>query len=162
MSKILFNLNGKQDLIEVNIMGGITPSAEILWDERLHGSMPNNIELGKMEAYDELENATDALGNIEYLPAKDENNEIILDEEGNVVLSDQPRQISIRKLRKLQSVIQSHTNKLQEEAQKQTNKQARAYLASTDWYVIRKEETGAAIPQEILDARAAARASIVE
>ena len=46
--------------------------------------------------------------------------------------------------------------------QKATNDQARAYLASTDWYVIRKEETGTAIPQEILDARAAARASIAE
>ncbi len=46
--------------------------------------------------------------------------------------------------------------------QKATNEQARKYLASTDWYVIRKEETGTAIPQEILDARVAARASIVE
>jgi hypothetical protein len=51
---------------------------------------------------------------------------------------------------------------IQQENQKNINKQARAYLASTDWYVIRKEETGVAIPQEILDARAAARASIVE
>lgn len=49
-----------------------------------------------------------------------------------------------------------------EVAQKATNEQARKYLASTDWYVIRKEETGTAIPQEILDARASARASIVE
>jgi len=36
-----------------------------------------------------------------------------------------------------------------------------AYLAETDWYVIRYTETGAAIPQDILDARAAARAAIV-
>lgn len=162
MSKILFNLHGKQHLIEVGVGGSVTSDAQILWDERLHGSIPNDIELGKMEAYDELENVTDVLGNIEYLPEREENGEYVLDENGNVVLSNQPRQISVRKLRKLQNVIESHANKLQEETQKEINRQARAYLASTDWYVIRKEETGVAIPQEILDARAAARASIVE
>jgi len=36
-----------------------------------------------------------------------------------------------------------------------------AYLASTDWYVTRQAETGADIPQDILTARAEARASIV-
>jgi hypothetical protein len=35
------------------------------------------------------------------------------------------------------------------------------FLSQTDWYVIRNFETGAAIPQDILDARAAARAAIV-
>lgn len=49
-----------------------------------------------------------------------------------------------------------------EHIQKQNNIKARNYLAETDWYVIRKTETGDAIPQEILDKRAAARASIVE
>ena len=43
----------------------------------------------------------------------------------------------------------------------QTNMDSQIYLAGTDWYVVRKFETGAAIPQEILDARAAARAAIV-
>ena len=56
----------------------------------------------------------------------------------------------------------TQTDITSETTQKNTNKSARAYLASTDWYVIRKEETGTAIPQEILDARAAARASIAE
>ena len=43
----------------------------------------------------------------------------------------------------------------------QTNMDSQMYLAETDWYVVRKFETGAAIPQDILDARAAARAAIV-
>jgi hypothetical protein len=41
------------------------------------------------------------------------------------------------------------------------NKQARRYLASTDWYVIRQGETGEPIPADVTDARAAARAAIV-
>jgi hypothetical protein len=42
------------------------------------------------------------------------------------------------------------------------NRKARAYLNSTDWYVIRMAETGAEIPEAILTARAEARASVVE
>ena len=43
----------------------------------------------------------------------------------------------------------------------QTNMDSQVYLAETDWYIVRKFETDVAIPQEILDARAAARAAIV-
>jgi hypothetical protein len=46
-------------------------------------------------------------------------------------------------------------------AQAAINESALAYLASTDWYVTRFAETSLAIPQDILDARAAARAAIV-
>jgi len=46
-------------------------------------------------------------------------------------------------------------------AQAATNRQARAYLASTDWYIVRFAESGVAVPAEITTARAAARASIV-
>jgi hypothetical protein len=42
------------------------------------------------------------------------------------------------------------------------NAESRDYLASTDWYAIRFAETGIAIPDEIITARAAARAAIVE
>lgn len=49
-----------------------------------------------------------------------------------------------------------------EQIQQQNNATARQYLASTDWYVIRMQETGTPIPQDILDAREAARASVVE
>lgn len=48
-----------------------------------------------------------------------------------------------------------------EEKRRIADQQARAYLASTDWYVTRLQETGKPIPQEILDARQAARDSIL-
>lgn len=41
------------------------------------------------------------------------------------------------------------------------NEEARAYLNSTDWYVVRQAETGIPIPQDILDARQAARSRII-
>jgi hypothetical protein len=41
------------------------------------------------------------------------------------------------------------------------NSENRAYLASTDWYVVRQQETGETIPQDVLDARQAARDAIV-
>lgn len=162
MSKILFNLNGKQQLVEVDANGSVTSDASILWDERLHGSIPNDIELGKMESYEELEDVLDEQGNIVYLPQLDENNLVVLDEQGNVVYSENKNQRLVRKLRKLESVISSHATKVQQEEQERINKEARAYLASTDWYVIRNQETGVAVPQDILDARAAARTSIIE
>jgi hypothetical protein len=46
-------------------------------------------------------------------------------------------------------------------AQAATNRQARAYLDSTDWYIVRFAESGVAVPSAITTARAAARASIV-
>ena len=47
-------------------------------------------------------------------------------------------------------------------AQAEINATSAAYLASTDWYVTRNSETGAAIPDNITAARADARAAIVE
>lgn len=44
----------------------------------------------------------------------------------------------------------------------EVNAQARAYLTSTDWYIIRLQENGTPVPQDILDARQAARDSVVE
>ena len=49
-----------------------------------------------------------------------------------------------------------------EELQAQANAEARAYLASTDWYVVRKAETGTEIPADILEKRQAARDAVVE
>lgn len=46
--------------------------------------------------------------------------------------------------------------------QEQINAEARAYLASTDWYVTRLNESGAAIPDEILAERQAARDRVIE
>lgn len=50
---------------------------------------------------------------------------------------------------------------LEREAMEQSNNESRAYLDETDWYAIRKFETGAAIPQEILIKRQEAREAIV-
>lgn len=48
-----------------------------------------------------------------------------------------------------------------EQLQGQANNEARAYLLSTDWYVVRFAETGVAIPEDIAAARQAARESIL-
>lgn len=45
--------------------------------------------------------------------------------------------------------------------QRLTNYEAQTYLRSTDWYVIRNIETGAAIPAEVTAQRAAARLRVV-
>jgi hypothetical protein len=48
-----------------------------------------------------------------------------------------------------------------EQIQAKANADARAYLASTDWYVVRFAETGVAIPDDIATARQEARDAIV-
>ena len=45
--------------------------------------------------------------------------------------------------------------------QAELNATSRAYLASTDWYITRKAETGDAVPSEITTLRTAARDAIV-
>ena len=45
--------------------------------------------------------------------------------------------------------------------QNKINSDAKAYLKSTDWYVIRKQETDQEIPEEILTKRQEARDSII-
>ncbi len=49
-----------------------------------------------------------------------------------------------------------------EQAQQIENERHRAYLAETDWYVVRFAETGTPIPDDIRARREAARAAIVE
>lgn len=49
-----------------------------------------------------------------------------------------------------------------EQLQQQANTEARAYLAETDWYVIRLQETGEPVPADILAERPAARARVIE
>jgi hypothetical protein len=46
-------------------------------------------------------------------------------------------------------------------AQEVINAESMAYLASTDWYVVRYAETGVAVPSDVTTARAAARSAIV-
>ena len=50
----------------------------------------------------------------------------------------------------------------EEQLQQQANTEARAYLAETDWYVLRLQETGEPVPAEILAERAAARVRVLE
>ena len=40
------------------------------------------------------------------------------------------------------------------------NQEAKAYLASTDWYVMRKFDSGEPMPEDVRDARAEARAKV--
>lgn len=49
-----------------------------------------------------------------------------------------------------------------EQLQVQANIEARTYLSSTDWYVIRLQETGQAVPEEILESRSQARSRVVD
>ena len=49
-----------------------------------------------------------------------------------------------------------------DQAQVKTNANAREYLASTDWYVIRMQETGEPIPREVVAERAKRRAEVIE
>ena len=74
------------------------------------------------------------------IEGQSQGNRIIADENGFPVLVDTPKP----------------------NPQIQINAEALVYLASTDWYVIRKQETGAEIPADILAKRQEARDSIVE
>lgn len=47
-----------------------------------------------------------------------------------------------------------------QDPQNAINLAAQAYLSNTDWYVIRKQETGQAIPADVLELRQKARDSI--
>ena len=53
------------------------------------------------------------------------------------------------------------TEEISEHELEVNNKLARQYLAETDWYVIRFQETGQPIPQDILDERAQARERVL-
>ena len=47
--------------------------------------------------------------------------------------------------------------KKEAEAREAATAAARAYLTETDWYIVRRMETGASVPREIGTARQAAR-----
>lgn len=49
-----------------------------------------------------------------------------------------------------------------EQIKERANIEARAYLSSTDWYVIRLTETGEPVPEEVSRKRKSARESIIE
>ena len=47
-----------------------------------------------------------------------------------------------------------------QQAKDAANQEAKAYLASTDWYVMRKFDSGEPMPEDVRDARAEARAKV--
>jgi len=57
-------------------------------------------------------------------------------------------------------VLQDPPKPTPEQLQEQANAEARAYLASTDWYVVRQTETGKKTPVEVTKKRQEARDSI--
>tara|TARA_R110002074_G_scaffold399766_2_gene593586 strand:+ start:446 stop:814 length:369 start_codon:yes stop_codon:yes gene_type:complete len=57
--------------------------------------------------------------------------------------------------------LETYISTLEADPQSQTNLESQFHLLETDWYVVRKSETGASIPTHILASRAAAREAIV-
>jgi hypothetical protein len=39
--KVLYNVNGSQELVNLSPSGSVSPIAEILWDESIHGPLPS-------------------------------------------------------------------------------------------------------------------------
>ena len=102
------------------------------YDEAIHG---NNIPADAVEITTEEHAA--------LLEGQSQGKIISADKNGKPVLKDPPPPTA-------------------EELQAQANAEARAYLASTDWYVVRKAETGTEIPADILAKRQTARDAVVE
>ena len=48
-AKILFNLKGNQQLVEVGAGGGVTSEATVVWDERKDGPLPGDAPVGYAE-----------------------------------------------------------------------------------------------------------------
>lgn len=58
-------------------------------------------------------------------------------------------------------ILIDHPAPTYEQQQHQINIEARNYLALTDWYVIRLQETGEPVPEDILLLRADARRKVI-
>lgn len=61
-----------------------------------------------------------------------------------------------------QELVSGAIDDSEDAARIQKNEAARRYLSSTDWYVIRFNETGEPIPQSILEERAKRRSEVIE
>ena len=58
--------------------------------------------------------------------------------------------------------VEQYIRSIEADATTQTNMESLQYLTETDWYVVRKFETGKAVPQEILIKRQEARDAVKE
>lgn len=112
---------------------------------------------------DEIQKYLSSIGNhwghlafVEIIPATEQ----ILDENNNVLVEAQEEQ-TINHPATVSFSIEDITEQLQ--AKKESD-EAREYLASTDWYVIKWMDTGndAHYPPEIKAARIAARAKVID
>lgn len=70
MYRLLVNSpSGKQDIIHVTETGGYYDQSRVLWDERIDGALPENIEVGKVQrSGNELINAAEFMpGHVEAI-----------------------------------------------------------------------------------------------
>lgn len=66
-----------------------------------------------------------------------------------------------------QGLVEVDENELKDilfppKTQDQVNSEARSYLLKTDWYLVRRSETGQVVPDDVLRARAEARGQVVD
>ena len=93
---------------------------------------------------------------IEFFPAQP----AILDENSNIIQEAIPA-VTKTEYRLAADYIIEQVDISTQVEQERINQEALAYLASTDWMVIRAIESGVSVPTEITTARAAARLSII-
>lgn len=64
MYRLLINApTGKQDIVYVTETGDYYDQTRVLWDERIDGSLPENIEIGKV-----LRSGNDLVNSAEFIP----------------------------------------------------------------------------------------------
>ena len=110
--------------------------------------------------------AIQSLGNFEFVIRGDvttetEFNENVswvsgADSNGTAIFGDKPDAVTWTKVKADMDKQDAFAN------QKVINETARAYLASTDWMVVRAAEGGTAVPSDVTTKRAAERAKVVD
>lgn len=77
MYKLLVEFpDGNQNVIDIDATGSFFDPTKVLWDERVNGPLPNDIELGKMELINgQLVNRGSYIdGHQEYIQAEEQSN----------------------------------------------------------------------------------------
>lgn len=90
----------------------------------------------------------------------------VLDEQGNEISPAVPEVLAVPYQAAVYETVPAEytyevVDATAEIDQQRINAEARAYLASTDWVIIKSLETGIQVPMEITLARAAARARVI-
>lgn len=121
-----------------------------------------NCSFGKPECWvtEDKEDVSNALESREVILREAE--AAIIDPETNEVISEARDAVVIIEYRLAATYTVETVDITAQVEQERVNQEALAYLASTDWMVIRaQEDPSKPVPQEVLAARAAARNSIV-